>query len=319
MPGIRIDELPIEFAPDADHMVAAIKDEVTTQFSIAQIIELARAVIVAQILGGAPAQLDTLDELAAALADDANFAATITAALALKAPLASPALTGNPTAPTQTAGNDTTRIATTAFVQAMRTALLSDTVTLSNKTFNALNSWDRGTLVLKQGTNPTPTAEGDIQWDTDDNRIKIGDGANTLTFGQVTDWAAFTPTFTSFGTVSAVSMFWRRLGDTLHIQGAWTTGTVPAGAEPRIAIDLGASLTVSSTKAPSGFSVAGNCIGALAGAFTLYPLKSPTLGFLNFGVQNSGNSAMNKITSANSNFADNARYSIQAEIPIQGW
>ena len=34
-----------------------------------------------------------------------------------KADLASPALTGNPTAPTQTAGNDTTRIATTEFVQ----------------------------------------------------------------------------------------------------------------------------------------------------------------------------------------------------------
>ena len=32
------------------------------------------------------------------------------------APLASPALTGNPTAPTQTAGNNSTRIATTAFV-----------------------------------------------------------------------------------------------------------------------------------------------------------------------------------------------------------
>lgn len=34
-----------------------------------------------------------------------------------RAPLASPALTGNPTAPTQTAGNNSTRIATTAFVQ----------------------------------------------------------------------------------------------------------------------------------------------------------------------------------------------------------
>lgn len=33
-----------------------------------------------------------------------------------KAPLASPALTGNPTAPTQAAGNNSTRIATTAFV-----------------------------------------------------------------------------------------------------------------------------------------------------------------------------------------------------------
>ena len=34
----------------------------------------------------------------------------------LKAPLASPALTGNPTAPTQAAGNNSTRLATTAYV-----------------------------------------------------------------------------------------------------------------------------------------------------------------------------------------------------------
>lgn len=41
-----------------------------------------------------------------------------------KAPLASPALTGTPTAPTQTAGNNTTRLATTAFVQAALSALI---------------------------------------------------------------------------------------------------------------------------------------------------------------------------------------------------
>jgi len=37
---------------------------------------------------------------------------------AVYAPLVSPPLTGNPTAPTQTAGNNTTRLATTAFVKA---------------------------------------------------------------------------------------------------------------------------------------------------------------------------------------------------------
>jgi hypothetical protein len=39
---------------------------------------------VSALLAGAPAALDTLDELAAALADDANFAATVTTALATK-------------------------------------------------------------------------------------------------------------------------------------------------------------------------------------------------------------------------------------------
>jgi hypothetical protein len=42
----------------------------------------------------------------------------IAAALAAKAPLASPALTGTPTAPTAAAGTNTTQLATTAFVQA---------------------------------------------------------------------------------------------------------------------------------------------------------------------------------------------------------
>ena len=41
----------------------------------------------------------------------------LSSALAAKAPLASPALTGNPTAPTQSVGDDSTRIATTAFVK----------------------------------------------------------------------------------------------------------------------------------------------------------------------------------------------------------
>lgn len=41
----------------------------------------------------------------------------LTSGLALKAPLASPPLTGNPTATTQTAGNDSTRIATTAYTR----------------------------------------------------------------------------------------------------------------------------------------------------------------------------------------------------------
>ena len=60
--------------------------------------------------------LDTLNELAAAINDDANFAGTVTNSLALKAPLASPSLTGTPTAPTPSANTNNTQIATTAYV-----------------------------------------------------------------------------------------------------------------------------------------------------------------------------------------------------------
>jgi hypothetical protein len=49
------------------------------------------------LLTGAPAALNTLDELAAALGDDANFASTVTTNLGLKAPLANPTFTGTVT------------------------------------------------------------------------------------------------------------------------------------------------------------------------------------------------------------------------------
>jgi len=87
----------------------------TTQLATTAFVQAA----VAALIASAPGVLDTLDELAAALGDDANFAATITSALALKAPLASPPLTGTPTSPTATAGTNTTQIATTAFVQSL--------------------------------------------------------------------------------------------------------------------------------------------------------------------------------------------------------
>ena len=72
---------------------------------------------IANLIDSAPGALDTLNELAAALGDDANFSTTVTNSLALKAPLADPALTGTPTAPTAAASTNTTQIATTAFVQ----------------------------------------------------------------------------------------------------------------------------------------------------------------------------------------------------------
>jgi hypothetical protein len=46
------------------------------------------------VIASAPAALNTLDELAAALGDDASFAATITSSLTAKAPIDSPTFTG---------------------------------------------------------------------------------------------------------------------------------------------------------------------------------------------------------------------------------
>jgi hypothetical protein len=52
---------------------------------------------ISNLVDTAPSTLDTLNELAAALGDDANYASTITTALGTKAPLSSPTFTGNVT------------------------------------------------------------------------------------------------------------------------------------------------------------------------------------------------------------------------------
>lgn len=116
---------------------------------------------IAALVNSSPALLDTLNELAAALGNDPNFAATMTAALAgksnighghivgdvsglqtnldAKAPLASPALTGTPTAPTAAPGANTTQLATTAFVAtALAARALLDA---SNLTAGDVTSW----------------------------------------------------------------------------------------------------------------------------------------------------------------------------------
>lgn len=75
--GIRIDALPAAAAATLTHRVPSMKDNATVYLTVGQILDL--------VLGSPPGALDTLDELAAALGDDANFAATVTAALAAKA------------------------------------------------------------------------------------------------------------------------------------------------------------------------------------------------------------------------------------------
>lgn len=92
----------------------------TTQLATTAFVQAALIALV----NGAPATLDTLKEIAAAINNDPNFSTTMNNALALKAPLASPALTGTPTAPTAAQTVNNTQIATTAFVKSALAALV---------------------------------------------------------------------------------------------------------------------------------------------------------------------------------------------------
>ena len=92
----------------------------TTQVATTEFVQAA----LTAIINGAPATLDTLKEIAVAINNDPKFSTTINNALALKAPLLSPALTGMPTAPTAAQSVNNTQIATTAFVKSAIAAMV---------------------------------------------------------------------------------------------------------------------------------------------------------------------------------------------------
>ena len=118
---------------------------------------------VTDLIGGAPGALNTLNELAEAIGDDASYAAGITTALGLKAPLASPTFTGTVTIPTG------------ASITAP-TGLVKGDVGLGNvdNTSNATERAATATLTNKTLTSPvinTPTGivKGDVGLGNVDN------------------------------------------------------------------------------------------------------------------------------------------------------
>ena len=130
---------------------------------------------VAALVNSAGATLDTLGEIATALGNDASLSTTLTNSIALKAPLASPTFTGTVTIPsgasisgfaplasptftgtptlptgtiatTQTAANNTTAVATTAYVDTAD-ALKAN---LASPTFTGTPTLPTGTIATTQ-------------------------------------------------------------------------------------------------------------------------------------------------------------------------
>lgn len=139
-----------------------------------------------------------------------------------RAPLASPAFTGNPTAPTQTAGNNSTRIATTAFVQ---TAISGkqNTLTFDNTpTAGSTNPVTSGGILTALGSYlTTASAESTYAKKTDLTNVYVYKGSvasysdlpsSNLTAGDVYNVEATGKNYAWTGTA------WDDLGGTFTIE-----------------------------------------------------------------------------------------------------
>lgn len=175
------------------------------------------------------------------------------------------------------------------------------------------------TIALKQSAAPTPTAEGDIQWDTDDDKIVVGTGSGQALFGQVTPWVAYTPTFTAFGTVASISVFSRRVGDTLEIKGRFQSGTSTA-TEARVTLGFNGTnggLTIDAAKNPT-IRVAGSGAFSVPVTFQLTLLAESGAAYLTFGGQGGTDAGLTK-QNGSAIAASGTTVSFQASVPITGW
>lgn len=125
---------------------------------------------------------------------------------------------------------------------AMDTALaakasLTGAETLTNKTLTS-PTLNTPSLILKQSTNPTPTAEGDMQWDTDDDRIVVGDGAGQKIINP-NDWVKIG----QYSPSSIAALAITNLGAFKHLRlvGSFTCDGAAAALRFRVSADNGST------------------------------------------------------------------------------
>ena len=135
-----------------------------------------------------------------------------------RAPLASPAFTGVPTAPTATAGTSTTQLATTAFVASAVVGLDTTTPSTAVTTSSTISAWGTITPVDCTAGNVTitlPTVTGNsgkalriVRNDTSANSVTVMGTSVTGVFGSIPSFtlkAGGSATFTTDGTNSILT------------------------------------------------------------------------------------------------------------------
>jgi hypothetical protein len=134
---------------------------------------------------------------------------------------------------------------------------------------------------------------------------------------QVSDWAAYTPTFTGFGTAASVDFMWRRVGDSMEIMGIWTTGTCTA-TEARISLPSGylpdASKTASLKVVGDWYFGSTSSSAPFAGSANIVTPNA----YLTFGYRDGSTNAFSQALGSTA-FGNAVKYGLLVVVPISGW
>jgi hypothetical protein len=149
-------------------------------------------------------------------------------------------------------------------------------------------------------------------------------GPQTAPMGPaMTDWVAYTPTFTGFGTPTGVNFKSRRVGDSLEIMGTFTAGTPTATAN---FISIGynggnSNVVIDTSKVPAGnlVGMAGVTFGSTTtfGWTVLAPTTNASV--IQLGIQNSTNAGVTTNSTGNGILSTSQSAELFCTVPIVGW
>jgi hypothetical protein len=138
--------------------------------------------------------------------------------------------------------------------------------------------------------------------------------------GIIDAWVQYTPTFTGFGTPTAVSIWSRRVGGNLEVRGSFAAGTV-TGTEARITLGYqgtNSNVTISSTVVSSQNQIIGNIAQGQTGTQSWICLGVTGNGYFTIGVQD-GTKAGVTNQNANVAFSNGQAITFMLSVPITGW
>jgi hypothetical protein len=146
-------------------------------------------------------------------------------------------------------------------------------------------------------------------------------GPSAIVLGAtMTDWQAYTPAFNGFGTPTPITMFWRRVGDSVEIKGKFTCGT-STGVQAQVGLPN--SFTTDSNKI-STIEIVGVAEIGLIGAIgqnvgvTYAALSEQNVQYITFSSRSSSTTGLTKLTGS-SVATSGIVISVYAKVPVSGF